>query len=451
MMRQILFFLVVGGMGLMQVQAQPTGDYTGHIKIMGQQIDIETRFQYSGSDYEGQLSIPAQGANNLKMNTIQFNDPTISFRVDTVTSHLEFEGRYFAKGDSLAGTFRQSGYEGTFFLNPKEKEASVDWIREEITFYNDTIKLAGTLSLPDKNGKYPAVVLLSGSGQQTRDENVMGFKIFKQLEEYFISRKIAVLRYDDRGAGKSDNGNVAEATSEDLAGDALAAFQYLKSSPYIYADKVGMMGHSEGSILANMAASKANVAFVVMMAGPVMPGHELLVEQGRAIMEAEGQSQQTMESNLQTNKAIYQEVMRENTDLQKIETLLRDALSQADSAQKGKMISQQMDFLTKPWMEFFLQYDPATPIASADYPILAVFGGKDTQVPVDPNMRELKKIMQNNPGHKIDTLVFDHANHLFQKADSGSPSEYSKLDKTFIDGFKEQVTDWILEHVMSKQ
>ena len=445
MIRQIFLILIVTGMGFVQLQAQPEGEYAGHIEIMGQQIDIETRFQTTGSDYQGMLSIPAQGAHNLKMNSIRFSDPQISFRVDTVTSHLEFDGKYHAEGDSLSGTFRQSGYEGTFVLKTKEKEATVDWIRQEVAFYNDTIKLAGTLSLPDTSQKYPAVVLLSGSGQQTRDENVMGFKIFKQLEKYFISRNLAVLRYDDRGAGKSDNGNVAQATSEDLAGDALAAYHFLKNNPHIDANKIGMMGHSEGSILANMVAQKTNVAFVVMMAGPVMPGHELLVEQGRAIMEAEGQSRETMESNLETNKAIYQEVMRENTDRQKIESLLRDALTQADSAQKEKMISQQMQFLTQPWMEFFLQYDPATPIASADYPILAVFGAKDTQVPVEPNMKELTRIMQNNPHHKIDTLVFDEANHLFQKADSGSPSEYSKLDKAFVEGFTEQVAEWILE------
>jgi len=445
MIRQIFLILIVTGIGLLQVQAQPEGEYAGHIEIMGQQIVIETRFQTTGAEYQGMLSVPAQGAHNLKINSIRFSDPQMSFRVDTATSHMEFEGKYFPGGDSLAGIFRQSGYEGTFILKPKEKEASVDWIRQGVAFYNDTIKLAGTLSLPDTSRRYPAVVLLSGSGQQTRDENVMGFKIFKQLEEYFISRDLAVLRYDDRGAGKSDQGNVSEATSRDLAGDALAAYSFLKDNPHIYANRIGMMGHSEGSILANMAARKANVAFVVMMAGPVMPGHELLVEQGRAIMEAEGQSREIMESNLETNKTIYQEVMKENTDHQKIENLLREAFSQADSTQREQMISQQMDFLTKPWMEFFLQYDPATPIASADYPILAVFGGKDTQVPVEPNMKELKKLMQNNPHHKIDTLVFDDANHLFQKADSGSPSEYSKLDKTFADGFKEKVADWILE------
>jgi dienelactone hydrolase len=377
---------------------------------------------------------------------VRFSDPQISFRVDTVTSHLEFDGQYHPEGDSLAGTFRQSGYEGTFILKPKkEEEASVEWIRREVAFYNDTIRLAGTLSLPDTSRPYPAVILLSGSGQQTRDENVMGFKIFKQLEEYFISRNLAVLRYDDRGAGKSDNGNVAEATSEDLAGDALAAYRFLKNQPYIHNNKIGMMGHSEGSILANMAAQKVDLAFVVMMAGPVMPGHKLLMEQSRAIMEAEGQSKQTIKSNLETNQTIYQEVMKEDTDHQKIENLLRAAFSQADSAQKEKMISQQMQFLMQPWMEFFLQYDPAAPLASADYPILAVFGGKDTQVPAEPNLEELKKIMQNNPGHKIDTLVFDDANHLFQKADSGSPGEYSKLEKAFVEGFTEQVAEWMLE------
>ena len=447
MTRHAITAIMLLGIMTCQSLAQPSGRYTGHIDVMGQQIEIEISITPGASGYTGQLSVPAQGAYNLKMNSIRFDDPGLSFRVDTASTHMEFEGRYFAAGDSLSGVFRQSGYQGTFHLLSKEKEIHVEWIREEVVFYNDTIKLAGTLSLPDTSRKYPAVILISGSGQQDRDENVMGFKIFQRLEELFIERDIAVLRYDDRGAGQSDQGDVEEATSRDFAEDARAAYRHLIGHPHIHADKIGMLGHSEGSIIANMVANESDIAFVVMMAGPVMPGHELLLAQSRAVMQAEGHNGEVIQENLQTNRSIYQEVMKDAPDYGKVEGLLRDAFSRLDSSRREQVIDRQMEFLKSPWMKFFLQYDPASAIAGSDHPILALFGRKDTQVPAEQNIRELRKIIQNSQQNNITIITIEHANHLFQRARTGSPSEYGKLEKELVEGFGEKVTEWIREQI----
>ena len=454
MIQRTILLIILSSLFLRSGQAQPTGNYSGHIRVMGQEINIKASFSEVNGSYNGQLSVPAQGAQNLKMNSIRYEKPDISFRVDTVTSHLEFEGEYFAGGDSLSGTFRQSGYEGSFLLTAakeKEEQEQVPWVRQEVTFKNDTIQLAGTLSLPDTTKKYPAVMLISGSGQQTRDENVMGFKIFRNLEEHLVQQDLAVLRYDDRGAGASDHGNVEQATSKDLAGDALAGYRFLQDHPHIYKKKIGMLGHSEGSIIANMVASRTDVAFVVMMAGPVMPGHELLIQQGEAIMIAENEKPEKIRKNLETNQMIYQQVMKENTDWEKVHRLLNQALADQDSTQKIQIIDQQMAFLKKPWMEFFLKYDPAKEIARSEHPILAAFGGKDTQVPAKANQRKLKKLQKNHNRKNIEVIIFDQANHLFQKAQTGSPSEYGKLDKAFIEGFPEKAGAWIHQQVDRNQ
>ena len=448
MLRKTAIILILLGLVINHCLAQPSGVYTGNIKVMGQTIDIEVSLTRENDGFSGHLSIPAQGASNLRLNSIRHDAPSFTFRVDTATTRLEFEGRYYPDGDSLSGIFRQSGFEGTYFLTSEnQKEETVDWIRREVFFHNDTIKLAGTLSLPDTNQLYPAVMLISGSGQQDRDENVMGFKIFRQLEQYFISRDIAVLRYDDRGAGASDQGNVEQATSKDFADDALAGLRYLKNHPFIHPDKAGMLGHSEGSIIANMVANRTDAAFVVMMAGPVMPGSELLPLQGKTIMQAEGMDEEKIRKNVETNQSIYQEVMKENPDWGHIRELFRGALQQLDSAKREQTINQQMPFLKSPWMKFFLKYDPAGAIAKSDYPVLAIFGGKDTQVPAEQNVSELKQVIGNNQLKNVEIITFDQANHLFQKADTGSPGEYSKLKKSFVEGFTEKVADWILMQV----
>ena len=449
MTQRTFFWIITIGLCLhiVRAQAQPSGNYSGHIQIMGQEIGIEASFLNTSKGYQGQLSIPVQGATNLKMNSIRYDKPDIAFRVDTVTSHLEFEGQYDESGDSLSGTFRQSGYEGTFFLAAEQQNEPVPWVRREVTFTNDTIQLAGTLSFPDTTKKYPAVIMISGSGQQTRDENVMGFKIFERLEEYLIGHELAVLRYDDRGAGKSDHGNVLQATSRDLAGDARAALKFLQQHPRIISKKIGMLGHSEGSIIANMVARQNNVAFVVMMAGPVMPGHELLIQQGESIMKAENTKAGETRKNLEINRKIYQEVMKDKTDWKRVRHLFDQALTDQDSAQKINIIDQQMAFLKRPWMQYFLKYEPAEDIAATRHPILAVFGDKDTQVPAQVNVRELEKLKKNHNRENIEVSIFDQANHLFQKAQTGSPSEYSKLEKDFVDGFPEKLGDWINQQV----
>ena len=439
--------LVISILSLQTGFAQPSGNYSGHIKIMGQQIGIEASFSKTSKGYQGRLSISAQGAHGLKMNSIRHEPPDISFRVDTITSHLEFEGQYDQSGDSLFGAFRQSGYEGTFFLAAEQQKEPVPWVRRKVTFTNDNIQLAGTLSLPDTSKKYPAVILISGSGQQTRDENVMGFKVFQKLEQYLIGQDLAVLRYDDRGAGASDQGNVEQATSEDLADDARAGFKFLQHHPCIISKKIGMLGHSEGSIIANMVARREKVAFVVMMAGPVIPGHKLLIQQGEAIMKAENEKPERIRKNLDTNRKIYQEVIKEQTEWKKVRQLFYQALTDQDSAQKINIIDQQMAFLKRPWMQYFLKYDPAEDIAATHHPILAVFGGKDTQVPAQVNVRELEKLQKNHNRKNIGVSVFDQANHLFQKAQTGSPSEYSKLDKDFVEGFPEKLGTLINQHV----
>lgn len=440
----ILILLLVFPLG---IKGQPSGKYEGEINVLGRQIGIEFKLNSDNNEMlQGTISIPSQGAYNLALKSVDYSDGEISMRVDTGRTGFRFQGQYYKAEDSLAGTFYQAGYEGTFQARAKVREKT-SWIDREVTFRNDSIQLAGVVSLPDTGKVYPAVIFISGSGTQDRDENVMGFKVFKQLSKYFIESGYAVFRYDDRGAGESDYGNVEEATTADLTEDALSAYQFLKTHKCIDPGKIGFLGHSEGSIIANRIAAKRNdIAFTIMMGGPVLKGYNLMLEQTRAITTSQGMSKKEINKTVSINKTIYKEVMKEDPDWEKIETTLKRSLqdegeSTSESILKQKL-KQQLKKLKFPWFQYFLSYNPGKDLRQLNCPVLALFGEKDTQVPPAPNIQKLKKIKRANSKAAITIKTIPEANHLFQKAKTGSPSEYSKAPKSFVSGFPETIIQW---------
>jgi alpha-beta hydrolase superfamily lysophospholipase len=447
MNKYLFFFALLIFSSIHFSMAQPSGQYLGEISIMGQTVPIEVEFNKSASDeLAGSLSVPAQGAYGLKLSSLKYDENSFYFEVDTVRTHMVFDGKYMSAQDSVYGKYTQSGYSGTFYLASEKKEIN-NWVDKEVTFKNDEIQLAGLLSLPDTEKKHPAVIFVTGSGPQDRDENILGFKIFKELAKPFIKNGYAVLRYDDRGAGKSDKADITKLTTEDYAQDALAAYKFLKKHPNIDAEKIGMLGHSEGAIIANMSAVESDLAFVIMMGGPAIKGKELLVEQGVSISEAEGKDSAYLETVRKYNRKIFEEAVSQKSDTTEIYRLLNESFaltgSDMDSTQLESYKKQQVQTLLYPWMQFFLKYDPETHLKQVECPVLAVYGGKDTQVPARMNIEHIKKIADKYDKDNIETLLLPQANHLFQEADTGSPSEYAKLPPEFIDGFTDALIKWL--------
>ncbi len=330
---------------------------------------------------------------------------------------------------------------------------------EQIEFPSSDIRLAGTLSLPEAAGSHPAVILISGSGRQTRDgEPLMhGLRV---LADYLAHRGIAVLRYDDRGSGMSGGGSPND-TTETFAGDAFAAVQYLKTRPEIDPKKIGLIGHSEGGIIAPMVAARTtDVAFIVMLAGPVVPGAETLMDQMRIMIEDNTQSVENIEPAKQAWRKVF-EAIANGQDLEAakkdMEGVYRDiilALPEDEQAAWGdvdryvrdSVESQVATFANDPAMRYIIRYNPAPTLQQVKVPVLALYGELDRQVLPESNSAAARSALEagHNPDYTI--RIIPQANHLFQSAVTGKTDEYSALKKEFTPGFLETIYNWISAH-----
>ncbi len=463
MKRIVFLFSAIFLFGL-TINAQQTfpNYYFGSIKIMQQELQIELDFSIKSDTLVGTINIPIQSIKNLKLNKINWNKNNLTFEILKEPQQGVFNGKISA--DSIYGSFEQMGFKGTFCVvkteKPVEDTAVVikPYIEEEVTFNNGEVKLAGTLSYPSKEGSFPAVILITGSGAQNRDSDIFGFKLFSKAADYFTRNGIAVLRYDDRGVGGS-TGNVSQSTTEDFANDVIAGFELLKTKSFINPKKIGLYGHSEGGIVAPIAASQLNdVAFAVLVSGPGVPGDQIILRQLAKIMQAEKNTDSLIAVQVANYKEAF-DLLKSGSPEDSLKNLLyrqtkkeMDQLSKADKKSIKNMeetinmtVSQKLVQYNSVWFKFFINYDPAPMLQNVKCPVLLTFGGKDTQVDIEQN----KKVMEDNlmfGGNKnTETIVFANANHLYQEAVTGSPSEYAKLKKDYLPGFLEQVTNWILK------
>ena len=327
------------------------------------------------------------------------------------------------------------------------------------------IVLAGTLSMPRGQGEgpFPAVVLVSGSGLQNRDEEIMGHKPFKAIADYLARRGIAVLRYDDRGFGQS-TGDASSATTFDFARDAFGALEFLAKTDRIDATRLGVVGHSEGGIVAAIIAAQKGQAlqqgqiaqqapdlqqaqslpeasFIVMLAGPGVRGDELLLEQARAIAKASGASDEQIEMATTLNSKIYSIAMKEDSvesRRQDIVALLKKEAPELESQADG-IVSQVLS----PWVVQFLKLDPADYLRKVTIPVLALNGTKDLQVPAASNLPAIDKALKEAGNTHYRLVALDGLNHLFQHAKTGLPEEYAQLNEDFAPEALALMGDWI--------
>jgi uncharacterized protein len=335
---------------------------------------------------------------------------------------------------------------------------------QPVSIPNGNVTLSGTLSLPSGQGPFPAVILLSGSGPQDRDEAISvipGFVPFKWIAEYLANQGIAVLRYDDRGTAKS-TGKFETGTSADFAIDAEAALKFLLERPEIDRKKIGFLGHSEGGMLAAMVAARnPNVAFVISMAGPGVRGYELLVKQEERILSSMGMTGKPLEDAKASSKKSLDLILAK--DWVGLEALIYPmALEQlraipenqkkpvAEIELQARTLTKQSVDETKGWLAFFIGYDIPADWAKVRVPVLGLFGGLDVQVDASQNRQGLEAALALSGNKDVTVKVFPSANHLFQVAKTGSPEEYATLPMTFVPGFLETIRDWLRAHVGTK-
>jgi uncharacterized protein len=298
-------------------------------------------------------------------------------------------------------------------------------------------------------------LMITGSGQQDRDESLLGHKPFWVIADYLSRRGIAVLRVDDRGIGKS-TGNFAESTTFDFADDVLAGVEYLKTRKEIDPKHIGLIGHSEGGVIAPIVATKSkDVAFIVLLAGTGLPGDEIIYLQGRLIALAGGMKKEIVDHNEEIQRKLFALVKAEKPSAElvaKLRKLLNEEIAKSSEEEKKELekeggkaaIEAQLTSFTSPWFRTFLIHDPRPVLAQVKCPILALNGELDLQVPCKENLDAIKATLEK-AGHKEHTIkAFPKLNHLFQTCTTGSPSEYGKIEETFNPEVLKTMSDWIL-------
>lgn len=316
------------------------------------------------------------------------------------------------------------------------------------------ITLAGTLFIPEGHGPFPAALLVTGSGPQDRDETLFGHKPFLVLADYLARKGIATLRCDDRGVGASE-GNFALATTFDFAKDAEAALDWLASRPEIRAEGVGVIGHSEGGIVASIIASRRpGLGFAVLLAGPGLSGEEILYLQNAAIARASGMGEEAIAKANEVNSKLYAIAKREGDTGVRREELASileafmggkpDDPADLKAARRAQVLPMA-DSLLVPWFGVFLATDPASYLREAKAPVLALIGSKDLQVPPKENLEAIRNALASSrggDGHSM-AVELEGLNHLFQRTTTGLPAEYGFLPETFAPAALEVVGNWL--------
>jgi len=463
MKKLVLISLILTGFAKTHAQ-DITGQWNGILEEMNLRLAIHITKTDDG--YSATLDSPDQGATGIPITMTTFENDTLKLEASNLG--ITYSGKF--TNETFNGTFTQAGFKIPLILGretieksknnrPQEPKEPYPYYSEDVSFENASanLTLAGTLTLPKKEGRFPVVILISGSGPQDRNEELLGHKPFLVISDYLTRKGIGVLRFDDRGIGKS-TGNFSEATSADFATDVQSAISYVKSREEIDASKIGLIGHSEGGVIAPMVAVKSNdVSYIVLLAGTGIPGDKLLLLQQELIGRAMGMSETQLRKAKELSTEIFEMIVNSTAsqhlkrDVTNYITEELNKLSNAEiptgMSKDAASIKTQVDQLTSPWMVYFMKHNPAEVLESVKCPVLALNGEKDLQVPPKENLTSIQNALEKGGNSEITTIEFPNLNHLFQESMSGTPNEYGTIEQTFAPVALKAISDWILEQV----
>src|SRR5690625_852319 len=455
MKRLILLFLYLGFCFTVASQ-DITGQWKGDLEVFGSKLPLVFHISNSDDGYSATMDSPAQQAFDIPIDQISFENHRLLVIITALNA--EYSGKL--EEDEFSGEFQQNNMKFPLDLTRQESTISdrnnknssakryqepqkpYPYITEEVYFKNEeqNIELAGTLSLPEKKGKFPAVILITGSGPQNRDEEIMGHKPFLVISDYLTRQGIAVLRYDDRGVGQS-GGRFLGSTTQDFSTDALAAFDFLKDHKEIDSQKIGLLGHSEGGLVAIMsAAANEDIAFIILLASPGVDGGSLLLKQQEKIGMASGVSEDYLKINKKINEQAY-EIIRQEKDSVNLRNRLQNYFEKAlrdnpewnsarnQGIEDAAFIQSLLNIYSDRWMRFYIGYDPDEDLKKISCPVIALNGSKDLQVDARQNLSALKEALENSNKKNFFAELKD-LNHLFQESSTGLPAEYGTIEQT---------------------
>ncbi|MFO7617935.1 MAG: alpha/beta hydrolase [Bacteroidales bacterium] len=462
-----ILILLICGTGLRPACSQDIspesicGHWLGALEVNTMRIRLIFNISLKDGQLAATMDSPDQGAKGVPMTGITFEDPKL------VIEARNMMGKYSGEvvSDTLIkGSWSQAGRDfpldlirqaDEFVLNrPQEPRPPFPYLQEEI-IAEDAVsgaRLAGTLTIPEGPGPFPAVVLISGSGQQNRNEELLGHKPFLVLADYLTRQGIAVIRYDDRGVGGS-TGDLAAMTTETNADDALAVLRKIRSHPKIDPNRTGLLGHSEGGLIAPMLASKTDeVAFIILLGGPGVPGYQVLIDQARLILLLGGMEESEVERTLETNLKIY-EVLVDETDNQKAYEKIKAVIDRylteqnLEDEKKEKLMNEVLAGLPASaynWLRYFIITDPADFLVRVKVPVLAIFGEKDLQVSPELNAGPMEEALKKAGNQHYTIKVMPGLNHLMQTCTTGLPAEYGEIEETMSPVVLKMIAEWVL-------
>lgn len=429
------------------------GDWFGTVDTGMAKLRVVLHIINTEDGLNGTMDSLDQNVKGIPVTTIARDGVSLKFEIKSIGG--SYDGTINSDLSAFTGTWTQLGKSFPLALKRVKNRAELELrrpqnpvrpypYREELVSFKNSaanVELAGTITIPEGKGPFPAVLLMAGSGPHDRDESIMGHKPFLVLADYLTRKGIVVLRADKRGVGRS-GGDYAEAVMQDFAADGDAGIAFLKTRGEVDHRKIGLIGHSEGAIEAAISAEhNRDVAFIVMMAGPGVRGDQLLTEQLRLIEQASGKSKEEIDTDLETQKQVLAVLEKDKDDSVREKDLRQTFAGKVPEEQ----IEMQIKVVNSPWFRGLLEYDPAATLSKVMCPVLVMNGEKDLQVPPGQNLPPIRKALESagNKNYEVDELP--GLNHLFQTATTGAVSEYSEIEETISPTALEKVGSWILK------
>ena len=454
-MKKAILLLITVLVSSLAIGQEITGQWNGLLKVPGAQLRIVANISKTETGYFSTVDSPDQNANGIPVATTTFENSILKLEIPVINGSYEgtlnkdniIVGKLTQNGQSFEVNLSKEIVQKQVFSRPQEPKKPYPYYTEDVKFLNKTanITLAGTLSLPKKEGNFPAVILITGSGAENRDEEIFGHKPFLVLSDYLTKKGIAVLRLDDRGVGES-TGNTNTSTTVDFASDIQAGVDYLKTRTEINKKKIGLIGHSEGGLIAPMVAGNSkDINFIVLLAGPGLRGDKILLLQNELIKRQSGMPEAENQKEKEIYKGAYDLIIASSVNDDTLKSNISSYLkTKYNDPSKDEIVKLFATQVTGVWMYNFIKLDPAPFLEKVKCPVLALNGSKDLQVPAEVNLDAIKKTLADSGNKKVTTKIVPNLNHLFQECQTGLPTEYETIEQTFSPIALEEISDWLL-------
>ncbi|NME70191.1 alpha/beta hydrolase family protein [Flammeovirga aprica] len=426
------------------------GPWKGELEIPTGKLTVIFHIKHDNNRFSGTMDVPEQGGKGIPIHSITYQNPFLTIELPNLG--IKYVGNVL-DDDNIEGTFQQAGASLPLHLKkslevilgkpkPQEPQAPFPYISTNVTFQNGNVTLSGTLTRPKENKKYPAVILITGSGPQDRNHEILGHKPFLLLADQLTRSGFAVLRFDDRGTAKS-TGEFANSTTYDFADDVAEAFHFLSKRTDIDPQKIGLLGHSEGGIVASITYEKVpQVGFIILMASPGVKGKDLMLLQKKVIDEKSNVPPAVVARDQKIFGEAYDMIVRKEQPL--YDRLKEYFKHQLNVQVSDKQIHNIALSLSNPWFTEFIRLDPATYFQKVKCPVLALNGSKDVQVVASQNLPAIESALQKAGNKHFKIVELEGLNHLFQKCETGLPNEYGQIEQTLSPFLLDEIKKWIV-------